>query len=123
MDGFDVQAWGFVAPALFTEWEIASAAGRVASATLVGVMIGSLLFSMLADKVGRRPVLIGATPYFSALTLIPARVANLDQLLIIRFFAGLGLGAIMPNAVALVGEYSPRSEERRVGKECRSRWS
>ena len=108
MDGFDVQSWGFVAPALFTEWGTVSAAGRVASMTLVGVMIGSLLFSMLADKVGRRPVLIGATLYFSALTLITARVANLDQLLIIRFFAGLGLGAIMPNAVALVGEYSPK---------------
>jgi len=108
MDGFDVQSWGFVAPALFTEWGITSAAGRVASMTLIGVMIGSLLFSMLADKIGRRPVLIGATLYFSALTLITARVTTLDQLLIIRFIAGLGLGAIMPNAVALVGEYSPK---------------
>ena len=108
MDGFDVQSWGYVAPSLFTEWGIASAAGRVASVTLIGVMIGSLLFSMLADKIGRRPVLIGATLYFSALTLITARVQNLEQLLIIRFIAGLGLGAIMPNAVALVGEYSPR---------------
>ncbi|HXD73858.1 MAG TPA: MFS transporter, partial [Vicinamibacterales bacterium] len=108
MDGFDVQSWGFVAPALFTEWGIASAAGRVASVTLIGVMIGSLLFSMLADKIGRRPVLIGSTLYFSALTLLTARVSNLEQLLFIRFIAGLGLGAIMPNAVALVGEYSPK---------------
>ena len=108
MDGFDVQAWGYVAPSLFAEWNMASAVGRVASATLVGVMIGSLLFSMLADKIGRRPVLIGATLYFSALTLMTARVTSLEQLLIIRFIAGLGLGAIMPNAVALVGEYSPR---------------
>src|SRR5262245_63795048 len=84
MDGFDVQSWGYVAPSLFTEWGIPSAAGRVASVTLIGVMIGSLLFSMLADKIGRRPVLIGATLYFSALTLVTARVTNLDQLLIIR---------------------------------------
>jgi MFS transporter, AAHS family, 4-hydroxybenzoate transporter len=108
MDGFDVQAWGYVAPTLFAEWGIASAAGRVASFTLIGVLIGSLLLSMLADKIGRRPVLIGATLYFSVLTLITARVTSLEQLLIIRFIAGLGLGAIMPNAVALVGEYSPR---------------
>ena len=108
MDGFDVQAWGYVAPSLFTEWGMASAAGRVASVTLMGVLIGSLAFSMLADKIGRRPVLIGATLYFSALTLITARVTSLEQLLIIRFIGGLGLGAIMPNAVALVGEYSPR---------------
>jgi MFS transporter, AAHS family, 4-hydroxybenzoate transporter len=108
MDGFDVQSWGFVAPSLFSEWGIASAAGRVASFTLTGVLIGSLLFSMLADKIGRRPVLIGATLYFSALTLITTFATSLNQLLVIRFIAGLGLGAIMPNAVALVGEYSPR---------------
>jgi AAHS family 4-hydroxybenzoate transporter-like MFS transporter len=49
MDGFDVQSWGFVAPALFTEWGTKSSAGTVASFTLTGVLIGSLLFSMLAD--------------------------------------------------------------------------
>jgi AAHS family 4-hydroxybenzoate transporter-like MFS transporter len=108
MDGFDVQAWGYVAPSLFGEWGIPSAAGRVASVTLIGVLVGSLLFSMLADKIGRRPVLIGATLYFSLLTLLTAQVTTLDQLLIIRLIGGLGLGAIMPNAVALVGEYSPR---------------
>src|SRR5882724_5421998 len=108
MDGFDVQSWGFVAPSLFGEWGIASAAGRVASFTLTGVLIGSLLFSMLADKIGRRPVLIGATLYFSALTLVTTLATSLNQLLVIRFIAGFGLGAIMPNAVALVGEYSPK---------------
>ena len=108
MDGFDVQSWGFVAPALFGEWGTKSSAGTVASFTLTGVLIGSILFSMLADKIGRRPVLIGATLYFSALTLITTLASTLNQLLIIRFVAGLGLGAIMPNAVALVGEYSPK---------------
>src|SRR5262249_2253043 len=108
MDGFDVQAWGYVAPSLFTEWGIASAAGRVASVTLIGVLVGSLVFSMLADKIGLRPVLIGPTLHFSALTLLPAQVTTLDQPLIIRLIGGFGLGAIMPNAVALVGEYSPK---------------
>ncbi len=108
MDGFDVQAWGYVAPSLFAEWGVKSAAGTVASVTLTGVLIGSLLLSMLADKIGRRPVLIGSTLYFSALTLLTARVTSLEELLFIRFIGGLGLGAIMPNAVALVGEYSPK---------------
>jgi AAHS family 4-hydroxybenzoate transporter-like MFS transporter len=108
LDGFDVQAIGYVAKTLFTEWQIPNSAGRVVSATLVGVLFGSILLSMLADKVGRRPVLIGATLYFSVLTLLTAQMTTLDSLLLIRFLAGIGLGGIMPNAVALVGEFSPR---------------
>ncbi|HET9130418.1 MAG TPA: MFS transporter, partial [Terriglobia bacterium] len=108
LDGFDVQAIGYVAKSLFAEWHIPNSAGRVVSATLVGVLLGSILLSMLADRIGRRPVLIGATLYFSILTVLTTQMTTLDSLLGIRFLAGIGLGGIMPNAVALVGEYSPR---------------
>jgi len=108
MDGFDLQAIGYVAPALVRDWKIPSASlGPVFSAALVGVLLGSLIFSMMADKIGRRPVLIGVSLYFSALTFFTARANSIDQLLAIRFLAGIGLGGIMPNAMALVGEYSP----------------
>lgn len=109
MDGFDVQAMGYVAPAILKEWHVPNSQfGPVFGAGLFGILVGSLLFSMLADKIGRRPVLIGATLCFSVLTLLTARAASVNQMLVIRFFAGSVLGAIMPNAVALVGEYSPR---------------
>lgn len=108
MDGFDLQAIGFVAPALIRDWKIPSASmGPVFSAALIGVLIGSLFFSMLADRIGRRPVLIGVTLYFSLLTLLTARAGSINELLILRFLGGIGLGGIMPNAMALVGEYSP----------------
>jgi AAHS family 4-hydroxybenzoate transporter-like MFS transporter len=61
----------------------------------------------LADHIGRRPVLIGACLFFSVVTLLTARVNSVPQLLLIRFIAGVGLGSIMPNAMALVGEYCP----------------
>ena len=109
MDGFDVQAMGYVAPAILKEWHVPNAQfGPVFGAGLFGILVGSLLFSMLADKIGRRPVLIGVALCFSVLTFLTARAANVQQMLVIRFLAGTALGGIMPNAVALVGEYSPR---------------
>jgi AAHS family 4-hydroxybenzoate transporter-like MFS transporter len=109
MDGFDVQALGYVAPEIVRDWKIANAAlGRVFGAGNFGVLVGSLVFSMLADKVGRRPVLIGATLFFGAMTIVTARAHSVSELLVLRFVAGIGLGCIIPNATALVGEYSPR---------------
>lgn len=109
MDGFDVQAMGYVAPALTRDWHIPNAMlGPVFSSALVGVLVGSLLLSMVADRIGRRPVLLGAAFLFSALTILTARVNTIGQLLTVRFVAGVFLGSLMPNAMALVGEYSPR---------------
>jgi MFS transporter, AAHS family, 4-hydroxybenzoate transporter len=109
MDGFDVQAMGYVAPALIADWHIPnSVLGPVFGAALFGILIGSLLFSMVADKIGRRPALITAVVLFGLLTLLTARASSVTELLAIRFFSGVGLGGIMPNAMTLTGEYSPR---------------
>ena len=54
MDGFDVQAMGYVAPAIVQDWQIDKAQlGPVFGAGLLGILIGSLLFSMAADRIGR----------------------------------------------------------------------
>src|SRR5215510_7711758 len=111
MDGFDVQAMGYTAPAVLKEWNVppGSQMGQVFAAANVGVLIGSLAFSMLADKIGRRPVLIGATVFFSLMTIATGYFAtNMQELLILRPISGLGLGCIIPNATALIGEFSPK---------------
>jgi AAHS family 4-hydroxybenzoate transporter-like MFS transporter len=113
MDGFDVQVMGFVAPALTEDWGLARAdLTPVFSAGNLGILVGALIFTMVADRIGRRPVLIGATVYFSALMIVTAQATTIDQLIVLRFITGLGLGSIIPNATALIGEFSP--ERRRV---------
>ncbi len=109
MDGFDVQALGYTAPSIVREWGVPSAAlGPVFAAGNFGVLIGALFCSMLADRIGRRPVLVGATLFFSAMTILTARATSIEELLALRFVAGAGLGTIIPNASSLVGEYSPQ---------------
>ena len=107
IDGFDAQAMGYVAPSVIGEWHVSKAAlGPVFSASLFGMLLGALGLSVLADRIGRRPVLIGATLFFALAMLATPLVTTIPALLTLRFITGLGLGCIMPNAMALVGEFS-----------------
>jgi MFS transporter, AAHS family, 4-hydroxybenzoate transporter len=111
LDGFDVQAIGYVAPALLQDWKVDKASlGPVFGAGLFGLLLGALFFSVLADKVGRRPVIIGSTIFFGLCMLLTPLATNVSELMVIRFITGLGLGAIMPNAMALSGEFSPKGK-------------
>jgi AAHS family 4-hydroxybenzoate transporter-like MFS transporter len=110
MDGFDVQAMGYTAPAVLAEWgHDRSVMGPVFAAANFGVLIGALFFSMIADKIGRRPVIVYSTLFFSVMTIATAYAQDLEQLLWLRFIAGIGMGSIVPNATALVGEFSPKA--------------
>ena len=108
IDGFDAQAMGYVAPSVIGEWHVSKAAlGPVFSASLVGMLLGALGLSVLADRIGRRPVLIGTTLAFAVAMLATPFATSISGLIALRFVTGLGLGCIMPNAMALVGEFSP----------------
>ena len=108
VDGFDVQAMGYVAPALIRQWGIQKAElGPVFGAGLLGITVGSLGLSLVADRVGRRPVLITALALLSVCMLATAYATSVSQLLVLRFVTGIAMGAVVPNAMALTGEYSP----------------
>lgn len=108
LDGLDTAAMGFIAPALTQEWGIDRASlGPVMSAALIGMVFGALGSGPLADRFGRKPVLVGAVFLFGLFSLFSAFSANVEQLLVLRFLTGLGLGAAMPNATTLLSEYTP----------------
>ncbi|MGQ9367023.1 MFS transporter [Azospirillum sp. ST 5-10] len=108
VDGFDVQAMGYVAPALIKDWGIEKAVlGPVFGAALLGMTLGALALGTLADRVGRRPVLVAAMLCLAATSLATAWATSVEELRWLRFLTGLCMGAIVPNAVALAGEFSP----------------
>src|SRR4051812_11001725 len=85
LDGFDVQATGYVGAALTKDLGLSGAQfSAVASAGLIGILVGALLFGWLGDRFGRRPVLIAATLAFSVLTLLTGFSQSLMHLVVLR---------------------------------------
>jgi AAHS family 4-hydroxybenzoate transporter-like MFS transporter len=114
VDGFDAQAMGFVAPALTAAMGISRGVlGSVISSGLVGMMIGALVSGPLADRIGRKPVLIACALIFGVGSLLTATADTVESLMAWRALTGLGMGGAMPNAIALTSEYMPR--RRRAG--------
>lgn len=105
LDGYDMQAAAFAAPAIRADWGVAAAAlGPMLAAALVGMAFGTALGGYLGDRYGRRPALLVGVLTFSVFALLCAIAQDLTWLTVLRFFTGIGMGAVIPNAMALVAE-------------------
>src|SRR5947208_1613919 len=88
MDGFDAQAIGYVAPTLSKAWNLKPGElGPVFSAGLFGLMLGALAFSPLADRIGRKPVILVCTVWFGIASLLTVTAESTTSLLLSRFIA------------------------------------
>jgi len=99
---------GFIIPTLRTLWGLQSSElGLIASFNLIGMLVGSVTAGYLADRHGRKTVLVGAVAWIGITSIISALSWNYPALLFTRLLSGLGLGAVLPVASTIVGEYSP----------------
>jgi len=109
LDGFDAQCIGFLAPAIAQDLSIPlKTFGPIFSAALMGLMIGALASGPIADRCGRKIVIIASALLFGSFTVMTAHADSLQELIVFRFLTGLGLGGAMPNVVALTAEYTPK---------------
>ena len=110
IDGYDIGTIAFAAPRLIAEWHVAPKdLGLVLSASNIGVLFGSQIFGWIGDRYGRKTALITANLLFGVLTFAAAYATNLTEMSWLRFFAGLGIGGVIPNVVAINTESAPRN--------------
>jgi benzoate transport len=108
LDGFDLLAISFAAPAIAKAWQLdPKTLGIVFSSGLVGMTIGSFLLGPAADRIGRRRMILLATAVLGLSTLLTATAGTVAQLMTLRVFTGLAIGALLPSLNTLVAEYTP----------------
>ncbi len=107
LDGFDVLAISFASPGIANEWSINRAAlGVVLAMELFGMAVGSILLGGMADKIGRRPTILWCLVLMTAGMYLASLVNSVNQLLLVRFATGLGIGGMLAATNAMVAEYA-----------------
>ncbi len=108
LDGADLLVMSFIAPVLSDEWGVAPEnLGIIFSASLAGMAGGCLFIAPLADRFGRRPLILAALALVAVSMLASSRVDNVAALVVTRLFVGLGVGTIGVTMTAMAAEFAP----------------
>jgi AAHS family 3-hydroxyphenylpropionic acid transporter len=104
-EGFDVQSAGVAAAGLRAEFGPSPFwLGILFAASGAGLLLGAVVGGRLADRIGRKPVLVGSLAAFGLCSLLTALAGNMQSLSAMRFVTGFGLGGAMPNLIALTAD-------------------
>src|SRR6516165_11772387 len=115
MDGFDLLILGFMLKMISTDLSLTPAEGAsLVTATLIGAVIGGIVFGMLSDRIGRVRVLTWTIVLFAVFTGLCALAQGYWDLLLYRTIAGIGLGGEFGIGMALVAEAWPASMRARA---------
>lgn len=107
LDGFDVLAITFAAPAISKDWTISlSALGVVMSASLAGMAAGSVVLAPWADRIGRRPIVIISLLLMTLGMALTAFAGSIEALAFYRVVTGLGIGGMIASINAVVAEFA-----------------
>ncbi|MDN3904729.1 aromatic acid/H+ symport family MFS transporter [Arthrobacter sp. YD2] len=109
-DMYDLVVYGSVLPVLMEEWSLGPvAAGAIGSYGIFGMMVGAILFGILADRLGRTRVLTLSVVLFSVASALCGFAPNPEVFSVLRFIGGLGIGGILPCLIAMLTDYAPRN--------------
>lgn len=123
-DAMDVGIISFIAAALAAEWSLSpQQTGLFTSINSLGMAFGAAIAGIMADKYGRKSVLVWTLLIFSIASGLSAAASSLTVLLILRFIAGFGLGGELPVASTLVSESVPAQERGRAVVLLESFWA
>ncbi|MGF6415421.1 3-(3-hydroxy-phenyl)propionate transporter MhpT [Paraburkholderia sp. MM5482-R1] len=105
LEGIDLQSTGVAAPRMAHEFGLSvSQLGLAFSAGMLGLLPGAMIGGRLADRIGRKRVLMISMAIFGIFSIATAQVWSFESLLIARVLTGIGLGGAMPNLIALSSE-------------------
>jgi AAHS family 4-hydroxybenzoate transporter-like MFS transporter len=108
-DGYDFVALSVAVPAILRDWHVTPKdMGLVFSVTFFGLLVGSLFYGWMGDRFGRKFTIVFGTFNFGIPVLLTVWASNVEQLAILRFIGGIGMGGIVPIAYTLVSDYAPR---------------
>lgn len=109
VDGYDLAIAGAALPSIMQAMGVdATTAGFMASSALLGMMVGGIGLSTLADRVGRRLAIAICILMFSIFTAATGLTSEPIMFSVMRFLAGIGIGGAIPIVAAQMSEYSPR---------------